>query len=306
MIELDRAKQRFREVRFFSKYQATYALFLLQRYINKNGSFMSLSMLRQGVVVKVIVFPAGEKGEGWTGVSHSFKRLLFIPKKGKYDEPSNSMKNTHMGENSLQGRASYASVVKDLKGQPRKIGNFNANVIAAKERYVSGNEKTEYGLFVTNNNWYRVVVCIRERLWDEWCEIKKSLNEMFKINIVLHPFQPDKAAFCCKDIKEANILGHKGIVNIGEHFKVKLQGWNNGDLSIDKKVLCTGGWIEVIDLPLKWWSIEVFEEIGSMCGGLLQIDYRTKLMQHLFSAKIKVKGRESGFIPDEIDMAIGS
>ncbi|KAM7477836.1 hypothetical protein LguiA_026049 [Lonicera macranthoides] len=39
IAELNKAKQRFGEGRAFSKYQATYALFLLQRYNNKNGSY---------------------------------------------------------------------------------------------------------------------------------------------------------------------------------------------------------------------------------------------------------------------------
>lgn len=59
------------------------------------------------------------------------------------------------------------------------------------------------------------------------------------------------------------------------------------------------------DLSLKWWKKEIFEEIEAKCGGLLQIDRRTDSMQRLFTARIKVKGNDSGFIPAEVDMAIG-
>lgn len=150
------------------------------------------------------------------------------------------------------------------------------------------------------------MVCIRERLWDEWRDIQRFLNKLFKSNIVLHPFQPDKAVFCCKDVKEVERFGQKSFPFIMGPYTVTLQQWNEGDVYLNKKISCTGSWLEVIDLPLKWWNKEVFEEIGSKCGGLLQIDCRMESMQHLFSARIKVKGRDSGFIPDEIDMSIGA
>lgn len=59
------------------------------------------------------------------------------------------------------------------------------------------------------------------------------------------------------------------------------------------------------DIPLKWWTKEIFQEIGDRYGGLLDINHRTDSMQQLFSAKIKVRGIESGFIPAEMDMGIG-
>ena len=84
-----------------------------------------------------------------------------------------------------------------------------------------------------------------------------------------------------------------------------LLGWNQLDHSINKKVPCTGGWIEIEDLPLKWWTKDIFEAIGEKCRGLIQIDYRTENMLQLFKAIIKIKGTATGFIPAEIDMEIG-
>ena len=58
-----RSKAQFSDNNFFAKYQASYALFLLQRYNNKNGSFISLSRIHQGMVKSVVVVPAGEEGK---------------------------------------------------------------------------------------------------------------------------------------------------------------------------------------------------------------------------------------------------
>ncbi|KAM7473155.1 hypothetical protein LguiB_020398 [Lonicera macranthoides] len=74
---LNKVSQSFGENQFFSKFHASYALFLLQRYSNKNGCFISLSILQHGIVKGVVVFPAGRKGEGWSGVAGELDRLLF-------------------------------------------------------------------------------------------------------------------------------------------------------------------------------------------------------------------------------------
>lgn len=50
-------------MRFFSKYQASYAVFIVQRHQNNNGNFMSMAIVN-GVIQKVVVIPAGKNGEG--------------------------------------------------------------------------------------------------------------------------------------------------------------------------------------------------------------------------------------------------
>lgn len=55
------------------------------------------------------------------------------------------------------------------------------------------------------------------------------------------------------------------------------------------------------DLPLQLWNMRTFELIGSKCGGLIQVD-RTINREQLFTAKMNVRRKESGFIPAEIDV----
>lgn len=89
MIEgLNRACRNFTENKFFSKYQVSYGLFLMQRYSNKNGRFMSISKIQQGIVKSMLVFPAGREGDCWIGIANSLQQLLFAPKKGNAGQTS--------------------------------------------------------------------------------------------------------------------------------------------------------------------------------------------------------------------------
>ncbi|KAM7493504.1 hypothetical protein LguiB_028113 [Lonicera macranthoides] len=83
ITSLKKAKAQFSKGTFFTKYQASYALFLLQRYNNRYGSFISLSKVHQSIVKSVVVFQAGKEGEGWLGIAGELHHLLFDPPKRK-------------------------------------------------------------------------------------------------------------------------------------------------------------------------------------------------------------------------------
>ena len=143
-------------------------------------------------------------------------------------------------------------------------------------------------------------------MWDSWGDIQNSLSNFTNSCVKLTPFQPDKALFYCEDEEKAKSISKKKVVIIPGPFKVILLGWyQQEDLAWNRKVSCTGGWIEVEDLPLRWWTKEIFEVIGAKCGGLIQIHHRTEKMQQIFKAKLKVKGNPTGFIPSEIDIEVG-
>ncbi|KAM7465572.1 hypothetical protein LguiB_013134 [Lonicera macranthoides] len=108
--------------------------------------------------------------------------------------------------NNSKGRVSYDAVVIDDCGRKKYMGRIYAEVVSSKKQSIDGKLKA------VDNDWREVVVCTRERLWDEWSNIQRSLNDLFKSNIVLHPFKPDKAVFWCKD---AEMLGKKRILFVG-------------------------------------------------------------------------------------------
>ncbi|KAM7506411.1 hypothetical protein LguiA_016864 [Lonicera macranthoides] len=87
---------------------------------------------------------------------------------------------------------------------------------------------------------------------------------------------------------------------------IKLQYGSKTNVAVNRKLSCTGGWIEIFDLPLMWWRMEVFKAIGWECVGLEEIHSRTLSLEQCFSARIKVGGKASGFIPAEIDLRLGN
>ncbi|KAM7465492.1 hypothetical protein LguiB_013054 [Lonicera macranthoides] len=149
-----------------------------------------------------------------------------------------------------------------------------------------------------------MIVCTRERLWDGWADIQESLNKKFNRCFVLKPFQPDKAMFYCEDRNDAEFFEWNKIIALGDGLTVCTQSWNRAPVAMNKKLSFTRGWLCIEDLPLKWWTREVFELIGKRCGGLLEYDKRTTIMSQIFSAKIRARGNSSGFIPAEIDVCI--
>ncbi|KAM7489698.1 hypothetical protein LguiB_027182 [Lonicera macranthoides] len=289
---LKKAKNQFNEVNFFSKYQASYALFLLQRYNNNKGSFISLLRLHQGVVKNVVSFPSGVIGEGWLEIAKELHCLLHDP---PTQQRVAHWRTSRAVQEALVSKGHGKAPTRDKGYVEKKIelDKENSKRIS-KERGKSGDD------------WGHIVVCTRENLWDSWGDIQKSLSKFINNRVNLTPFQPDKALFYCEDEEEANSISKKKIVNIPGSFKVILLGWKQQEDQVwNKKVSCTGGWIEVEDLPLRWWTSEVFEAIGSKCGGLIQIHQRTEKMQQLFKARLKIKGNPTGFIPSEIDMEVG-
>ncbi|KAM7489552.1 hypothetical protein LguiB_027036 [Lonicera macranthoides] len=86
---------------------------------------------------------------------------------------------------------------------------------------------------------------------------------LYNKNIILKPFQPDKAIFYCRDREEANFFAKKNLLLINGPFTIRLQGWNQEDTSLNKKLTFTRGWLEIEDLPLKWWMRDIFKVIRS-------------------------------------------
>ncbi|KAM7483889.1 hypothetical protein LguiB_008472 [Lonicera macranthoides] len=123
------------------------------------------------------------------------------------------------------------------------------------------------------------------------------MNKFYRIRLVLRPFQADKALFVCNDEKSAEFFGSRSLLFLEGPYAVRLQRWNDREVYQNNKITCTGGWITVEGLPINLWKNSIFEAIGRRCGGLIDIDVKTSKLQKLFLARIKVKGRTSGFIP---------
>ncbi|KAM7468866.1 hypothetical protein LguiA_007049 [Lonicera macranthoides] len=184
-----------------------------------------------------------------------------------FDKEREVKESTEKSRNRKQKEeATYANIVqRDSSNDTKALKEENINFAS---------------WLLDQQQWNKAVICTRDSLWEDWKKVKETLNGYFRRDFVLKPFQPDKAVFWCKDEAEAILVAEENILCI------------------------KGGWIEIFDLPLMWWRMEVFKAIGWECGGLEEIHSRTLSLEQCFSARIKVGGKASGFIPAEIDLRL--
>ncbi|KAM7473797.1 hypothetical protein LguiB_021040 [Lonicera macranthoides] len=303
--ELKKAAGGMESSRFSSKYQLPGIIWLLQKYSNERGIFMSLLEIRGGTVSREVVIPACKNGEGWLKVAEALLKVIYRPGNMQVNNGAVGSSAGRKKENSTQSsnrkftigtkldeKVSYAEMVK------------RNNIAPFFEKQSMGRDEGKesilksYGTF----DWDKVIVCTRESLWHDWASIQEAINRQFKEAIRMQPFQPDKAVIQCKSEESALKLGRSKRVMFFEGRAVCLQAWGQNEVMLNRKLAFTGGWIEFTDLPLNWWRREVFEKIGNKCGGLLTIDKSTVSMSRLFAPRIKVSGNSSGFIPAEIDL----
>ncbi|KAM7476990.1 hypothetical protein LguiB_024233 [Lonicera macranthoides] len=263
---LKKANCQYDEESFFDKFQGSYALFLLQHFRNKNGRFISLSRIINGTVKGFVAFPAGKKGEGWLVVAQELSWFIYDPTKlRKEDQWMN-----------IEGRLNKYT---EIKGRGGRDHRSFAECVASHSK-----EKTNRKVLSNSIGW-------NFRLGKEGIS---DWNRMI----------PDKAMFYCEDRNDAEFFEWNKIIALRDGLTVCTQSWNRAPVAMNKKLSFTGGWLCIEDLPLKWWTREVFELIGKRCGGLLEYDKRTAIMSQIFSAKIRARGNSSGFIPAEIDVCI--
>lgn len=153
MDGLKSAAQHFRDKAFFSRYIASYAIFTMERYSNKNGSFTRRLEIRRGTIINVIIFPAGPKGNGWCGLADSLHHLIF------------SSSNPTITANYKDSMAA----TRQRKARPeRKVNGQVSYADAVRNNYLENEEKRrgrEKGVEARKGcpiDWKRAVVCIRE------------------------------------------------------------------------------------------------------------------------------------------------
>ncbi|KAM7473199.1 hypothetical protein LguiB_020442 [Lonicera macranthoides] len=285
---LKSAAHQFKDKVFFSRYLASYAMFTLEKYSNKNGSFIRLLEIRKSTVTIIVIFSAGPKGNGWFGLVNSMHSLLYSP--SSLNIVNNNKINWTAAKRwkakpgrKVEGRISYVDAVRK---------SFVNNIVYKRERQISieaiGNHAVD---------WKWVMVCTRENLRDAWNGIQRSLNRLYNTNFQLKPLLPNKAIFICGSEEETEMFGSKNLVFLSGPYAINMQRWDEKEVYQYRKIACIGGWINIHGLPANWWTENVFQIIRERCGGLLEVDARTKKIQNLLMAIIKVKGNHNGFIP---------
>ncbi|KAM7519316.1 hypothetical protein LguiB_018278 [Lonicera macranthoides] len=100
------------------KYQASYAMFVMERYANKNGTFIRIVELRKSNSMNIVIFSAGIKGNGWRGIVASLQRILGGPPSGEKNvNRKEVVRNDQQVSSGRMGvsRLSYAEIVKNYE-----------------------------------------------------------------------------------------------------------------------------------------------------------------------------------------------
>ncbi|KAM7468916.1 hypothetical protein LguiA_007099 [Lonicera macranthoides] len=130
---LKSAAHQFKDKVFFSRYLASYAMFTLEKYSNKNGSFIRLLEIRKSTVTIIVIFSAGPKGNGWFGLVNSMHSLLYSP--SSLNIVNNNKINWIAAKRwkakpgrKVEGRISYVDAVRK---------SFVNNIVYKRERQIS-------------------------------------------------------------------------------------------------------------------------------------------------------------------------
>ncbi|KAL8480709.1 hypothetical protein ACS0TY_027305 [Phlomoides rotata] len=101
-------------------------------------------------------------------------------------------------------------------------------------------------------------------------------------------------------IKRSIFLNTEWEMVLYDQINVGVERWNAQSNKLGCAFECRDGWIDIHGLPFNLWKYEMFRTIGDKCGGLIQVDDRTSRLVNLRSARIKVKGIDSGFLEHNI------
>ncbi|KAI7992518.1 hypothetical protein LOK49_LG12G01475 [Camellia lanceoleosa] len=279
---------------FFFKYSSSSAVFWIQKVCNKNGVFAEISKWEAGVNRNNIIIPAGVDGQGWEAMAEMLERVIYGDSRATTDEKG--IRTTDKGGLYRSNHDVFSTYRRNTNGSrfiSQKTGANRgasyAEVLKSKSISCGGNN---FSLEMS-----KVVVCTRIDFFDGLAQIEKELNRSFKASIVLRPFQLNKALFLAKSSEEADYYGAQGVCFFNKSTAVRLERWSEEMISKDTVIASNGSWISVCDLPFNLWNKRVFEWIGSKCGGLLEVDRRTRNFENLFEARLKVRGCGNGFLP---------
>lgn len=129
-----------------------------------------------------------------------------------------------------------------------------------------------------------------------------GIKRLLDWDLEISPLAADRAIVWCNNVDQ-----QKALVRLDDCFlpaapRVSFRSWSPEAQLHNSKVECCHGWIGVEGLPLNMWNINAFKVLGRMCGGLLDVDITTAEKTLLVHARLKLKGFEGGFIPENLSV----
>ncbi|ONI14438.1 hypothetical protein PRUPE_4G281000 [Prunus persica] len=252
---------------------------------NWKGYYLRLTKCVHGFT-KSVVIPQGKNDSGWIQIKENLAGIL----KGK-NRTSRHWFTEEDGNTAVSARDR-------VLGKTYKDAVLNEGVVQEQEK--------GYGSSDDTTNWSWVVVCERLVLHQPWDGIRKAMEGRLEKNVILFPYQINRAFFSCDSKTEALKVCSSGKLAVEGQTDVLLYSWEHGLKNNIPKIVSYGGWIGINGLPMHWWNKEFFQRIGLECGGLLQVDQRTENYLYLFEARIKTRKNFIGFLPEILTLTEGT
>lgn len=125
-------------------------------------------------------------------------------------------------------------------------------------------------------------------VFNEWKEIAKASEEIFKSKVIINPLFEDKALIKTDNGRLEELIEKQGKWQEYGPFHLLFKKWNRSVHSRPTVLKGYGGWMSIKNLPLDYWSRDTFEAIGAYFGGLENIATDTLNLLNCSEAKIKV------------------
>ncbi|KAK9943938.1 hypothetical protein M0R45_009527 [Rubus argutus] len=236
-----------KELTFFRKFSGSNSYqFWLERQNNSRGSFLRLSKCAGGFV-RTIILPQGRDTKGWRLMEENLSAIVYGVPKGNLKFESLADKRLQLASKSAKAKLNYKEALQ--KNTEMKLCPQNKMLQVSNKEDIS--------------RWQCSVVCKRKSIKSSWIEISKEISAMLDKEVVLYPFQCNKAMLFCSSEEEAEwVARHKKItVNIKD--EASLRRWKQKcNFHGKRKFVSFGGWIEIEGLPFSLWNKETFKQIG--------------------------------------------
>ncbi|KAK9274562.1 hypothetical protein L1049_021811 [Liquidambar formosana] len=202
---------------------------LLEYHQNSYGYYGRSAGLYTKGGSRFIVIPSGADGRGWQHFADCIKSFL----KNDFDKKGSS--------NNISQACLHKVPI---------INPSSSNAFQVSSSFNAGKENPSSSKIVLRliGDWKKFFVCEREKLGDNWRMIQAELCKLLEFEVLLMPFQINKAVFFCHDIDRA--MYFLGRVLLKSGMAVILSEWGLIVNSTRSQRFCfNGGWISIEGLP---------------------------------------------------------
>lgn len=288
--------------KFFRKIDCNNGFIWIQKISNKRGSFLEITKVNSPGGKHNLVVPAGTNFSGWKSFSELIKDFL----NGK-DEKAEIVNMDYPKKRREEGKT-FADIVKN-KPLDRPLVQVDSHCIHKEERFLERMEQSAFKSCkdeVRKIKWSEVLVVTKRDLHDDWGRILDIMQQQLDAPLVINPFHPDKALLKCPSEELAELLSKdRGWVSFGP-FILKIERWNTEKHSRMSCVPCYGGWIQIRNLHLHLWRLNVFKAIGDCLGGFIEYEESNSLLIECVDLKLKIRDNYCSFIPAEVRIVDGN